>query len=391
MTRRFERVLAIVLDSVGCGALPDAADYGDAGANTLQNTAAAVGGLELPHLGALGLGNVTAIRGVPPTVAPGGYWGSMAEASVGKDTTTGHWEIAGIVLEEPFGMFPDGFPDEIVRPFCEETGRGVLGNEAASGTEIIARLGEEHLRTGDWILYTSADSVFQVAAHEEVVPWSELDRACRFARALLDPHRVGRVISRPFVGAPGDFRRTYNRHDYSLLPPAPTLLDRLHEAGVPVIGVGKIASIYADRGVAVDIHVSGNADGVAKTLRALEDHPTGLVFVNLVDFDSAYGHRRDPAGYAAALEAFDRALPGLLSVLGPQTLCALTADHGCDPTFAAHTDHTRERVPLLVYADGLPGGSLGERATFADLGQTIADNFAVGPLRAGTSFLRELD
>ena len=390
MGQRFERVLCIVLDSVGCGALPDAGDYGDAGADTLGHTAEAVGGLELPHLGALGLGHVTTVAGVPPAKAPLGYWGTMAEASAGKDTTTGHWELAGLVLEEPFGLFPDGFPEKILAPFREFTGRGVLGNEAASGTEIIARLGEEHLRTGDLIVYTSADSVFQVAAHEEIVPLEELDRACRFARELLDEHNVGRVISRPFVGSAGDFTRTYNRHDYSMVPPRRTLLDHLHAADVPVIGVGKISSIYADRGVHEDIHIAGNADGVAKTLRALEEHQEGFVFVNLVDFDMTYGHRRDPAGYAAALEAFDQALPGILSALGPQTLFALTADHGCDPTFTAHTDHTRERVPLLVYADGLHGGTLGERSTFADLGQTLADNFGVGPLPYGTSFLSQL-
>jgi phosphopentomutase len=389
MARRFERVLLVVLDSVGAGALDDAAQYGDEGANTLAHTADATGGLVLPNLQAFGLGNVTAIRGVPPTAAPRAHWGAMREASAGKDTTTGHWELAGLVLTEPFATFPDGFPKEILGPFVTQTGRAVIGNEAASGTEIIARLGEEHVRTGQWIVYTSADSVFQVAAHEEVVPLDELDRACRYARELLDTWRVGRVISRPFVGQPGAFQRTYNRHDYSMLPSEPTLLDRLQSAGVPTIGLGKIKSIYADRGVSVDIHTSGNPDGIAKTIQALRDHPAGFVMVNLVDFDMQFGHRRDPQGYAAALETFDRALPELVANLGPDTLLALTADHGCDPTFARHTDHTREQVPLLVYADGVAGGPLGTRATFADLGQTVAENFGVA-LPNGTSFLGEL-
>ena len=385
--RHFRRVVLIVLDSVGCGALPDAADYGDAGADTLGHIAAAVGGLHLPHLGAMGLGHVTAVEGVPPIPAPTGRYGKMAQASPGKDTTTGHWEIAGVVLDEPFAVFPDGFPEEILRPFRGFTGRGVLGNEAASGTEIIARLGPEQARTGHWIVYTSADSVFQVAAHEEQVPLDELDRACRFARDLLDRYSVGRVISRPYVGEPGAYQRTYNRHDYSMLPPADTLLDRLQAAGVPVVGIGKIPSIFADRGVDVPIHTSGNDDGVAKTIAALAEHPRGLVFVNLVDFDMVYGHRRNPRGYAGALEAFDATLPRLLAALGPDTLLAITADHGCDPTFVAHTDHTREYVPLLVYANGLEPGALGTRATFADLGQTVALNFGIEALEAGVSLL----
>lgn len=389
MTRRFDRILLVVLDSVGAGALPDAARFGDEGSNTLGNTARAVGGLRLPNLQAWGLGNVTAIEGVPPTAAPTAYWGVMHEASVGKDTSTGHWEIAGLVLDEPFAFYPDGFPPEILDPFVAATGRGVLGNVAASGTEILERLGAEHQRTGRWIVYTSADSVFQVAAHEEVVPLDELDRACRFARDLLDGYRVGRVISRPFVGSPGAYTRTYNRHDYSLDPPAPTLLERLQGAGVPTVGLGKIKSIYADRGVSVDIHTAGNTDGIAKTVQALKDYRDGFLMVNLVDYDMVYGHRRNPQGYAAALEEFDRALPEIVANLGPRTLCVLTADHGCDPTFLAHTDHTREQVPLLAYADGLAGGALGTRPTFADLGQTIARNFGV-EVPFGTSFLTEL-
>jgi phosphopentomutase len=385
-TRKFERVLLIVLDSAGCGALPDAAEYGDVGASTISNTASACGGLALPNMARLGLGNIVPIEGVAPAADPSGCFGKMASLSAGKDTTTGHWELAGIVLDEPFQVFPTGFPPEIIRAFEEETGRPVIGNEPASGTEIIMRLGAEQQRTGAWIVYTSADSVFQVAAHEEHIPLSELDRACRFARRLLDPYRVGRVISRPFVGPPGAYHRTYNRHDYSMRPHSPTLLDRLSEAALPVVGIGKIKSIFADRGVPVSFDTAGNDDGVRRALQALQEFPQGLIFCNLVDFDMRYGHRRDPAGYGAALEAFDHALPSLFEAAGHETLVVITADHGCDPTFTAHTDHTREYVPLLAWAQGLAGGDLGTRETFADLGQTVAWNFGVGPLAAGESF-----
>ncbi len=384
---QYQRALLIVLDGVGCGELPDAADYGDEGADTLANTARACGGLRLPNMAALGLGNIAPIEGVAARRTPRGGFGKMATKSAGKDTTIGHWELAGVVMREPLQVFPDGFPPEVVDAFARETGRGVLWNKPASGTELIARLGAEQERTGAWIVYTSADSVFQVAAHEERIPLEELDRACRFARRLLDPYRVGRVISRPFVGRPGDYRRTYNRHDYSMAPPAQTLLDRLCEAGRPVVAVGKISSIYSDRGVSVSYESVGNRDGVRRTLEALARHPEGLIFSNLVDFDMSYGHRRDPRGFAAALEEFDAALPAILDAAGDDTLVALTADHGCDPTFTRHTDHTREYVPLLVWGAGFAPVSLGARESLADLGQTLAVNFKLEPLANGKSFL----
>ncbi len=371
----FSKVLLLVLDSVGCGETPDADRYGDRGANTLANTARAVGGLRLPHLGRLGLGRVTDILGVPPEPAPDGHVGRMAEASPGKDTTTGHWEIAGIVLDRPFALFPDGFPEEVIAAFRRETGRDVLGNVAASGTEIIARLGEEHQRTGRWIVYTSADSVFQVAAHEDTVPLDELYRACEVARRLLDPLRVARVIARPFVGTPGQYRRTYNRKDFSMAPDRETVLDRLTAAGVPVVGVGKIHDIFAGRGVTTAIHTEGNADGLRRTEEALRDLDHGLVFTNLVDFDMLYGHRRDPVGYARALEEVDAFLPRLLDAAGRDALVAITADHGCDPTAAWSTDHTREYVPLLVWHAGIPPGGgrdLGTWPSFARLGQAVS-------------------
>jgi len=387
---RFRRVLILLLDSVGAGEMPDAAAYGDAGADTLRHVAAACPGFALPNLARLGLGNLGGIAGTPSVPDARGHWGRMAPASPGKDTVTGHWELAGVVLAQPFSTWPNGFSPEIIEDFAARTGRGVLGNKAASGTAIIDELGAEHLATGKLIVYTSADSVFQVAAHEACVPLPELYRACEVAREILDPWRVARVIARPFVGTPGAFRRTYNRHDYALLPPHATLLDLLQGARVPVVGIGKIQNIFADRGVDVSIHTEGNADGVARTLQALADHPDGLVFTNLVDFDMLYGHRNDPLGYGRALVEVDAALPSLLQAAGPGTLVAITADHGCDPTQTWHTDHTREHVPLLVTHAGLTQGrDLGTRASLADLGQTIAQNFGVR-LPAGTSFLDAL-
>ena len=387
---RFRRVLILLLDSVGAGAMPDAAAYGDTGADTLRHVAAACPGFALPTLARLGLGNLGGIAGTPPVSPSRGHWGRMALASPGKDTVTGHWELAGVVLPEAFSTWPHGFPPEILDAFARRTGRGVLGNKAASGTAIIDELGARHLETGDLIVYTSADSVFQVAAHEERVPLPELYRACEAARELLDPWRVARVIARPFVGTPGAFKRTYNRHDYAMLPPHATLLDLLQGAGVPVVGIGKIQNIFADRGVDVSIHTEGNTDGIAKTREALAAHPDGLIFTNLVDFDMLYGHRNDPLGYGRALQEVDAALPALLEAAGPDTLVTLTADHGCDPTQTWHTDHTREHVPLVVTHAGLTEGhALGERASLADLGQTIAENFGLR-LPAGTSFLAEL-
>lgn len=367
------RALILVADSAGCGALPDAADYGDEGSDTIGNVSRAVGGLSLPVMGALGLGNLTAIAGVPPTDRPRGYFGKMAERSHGKDTITGHWEMMGVVLAEGLRTFPRGFPPALIEAFLEATGApGVLGNEVASGTEIVARLGPEHQRTGRPIVYTSADSVFQIAAHEETVPLETLYAWCRAARALLDPWRVARVIARPFVGTPGAYVRTYHRKDFALATPERTVLERLVEAGVPVVGVGKIPDIYDRKGITEEVHTEGNADGLARTEALLDRVDQGLIFVNLVDFDMLYGHRNDPAGYGRALEALDAALPRLLGKLGPDDLCLLTADHGCDPTTPS-TDHSREYVPLLVHAPGRGGGPLGVRESFADLGATAAE------------------
>jgi phosphopentomutase len=387
MDRR--RFVILVADSAGCGALPDAREYGDVGSDTIGNVSRAACGLALPVLGRMGLGRLTPVLGVPPDPSPAGWYGKMAERSHGKDTITGHWEMMGVVLREGLAVFPQGFPPEIVEPFVRETGvPGVLANRAASGTEIIAELGEEHQRTGKPILYTSADSVFQLAAHEETVPLETLYAWCRIARRQLDPFRVARVIARPFVGSPGRYVRTYHRKDFAIATPAPTVLEKLVEAGVPVVGVGKIPDIFDRKGITDEVHTAGNADGLAKTEALLDRVDHGLVFVNLVDFDMLYGHRNDPAGYARALEELDRALPRLLGKLRPGDVLALTADHGCDPTTPG-TDHTREYVPLLVHAPGRGGGALGTRSSFADLGASVADLFG---LRAevGASFLSAL-
>jgi len=384
------RAFWIVLDSVGAGALPDAAAFGDAGADTLGHVAEAVGGLRLPQLERLGLGNAHRIRGVPPAAVPAAWTGRMAERSPAKDTTTGHWELAGVPNDRPFPTFPDGFPPEIVEPFVRRTGRGVLGNKAASGTQILEELGAEHLATGKWILYTSADSVFQVAAHTGVVPLSELYRGCAIAREILDPFHVGRVIARPFEGEPGSFRRTYDRRDYALPPPRPTVLEALAGAGWPVVGVGKIHDIFAGRGVTESIHTEGNDDGCRRVIELARAVGRGLVFVNLVDFDMTYGHRNDAAGYARALEAFDGHLGMLLGVLRPGDLLLITADHGCDPTTPG-TDHTREYVPVVgLVAGGGPGGDLGTRDSFADVGATVAEFFGVPGTGHGVSFLGRL-
>ena len=383
MHRRF---VILVADSAGCGALPDAREYGDEGSDTIGNTSRAVGGLSVPVMGRMGLGHLTAVAGVPPEPFPNGFHGRMAERSQGKDTITGHWEMMGLVLKEGFTLFPQGFPPEIVEAFVAGAGvPGVLGNKAASGTAIIEELGEEHQRTGKPIVYTSADSVFQIAAHEETVPLADLYRWCEVARRLLDRHRVARVIARPFVGAPGKYTRTYNRRDYSIPMPGRTVLERLVDRGVPVYGLGKIGDVFDHRGLTEEIHTEGNADGLARTEALLGRVKEGLVFVNLVDFDSLYGHRNDPQGYARALEAMDRALPRIMARLEPGDVMAITADHGCDPTTPS-TDHSREYVPLLVYAPGRGGGKLGTRPTFADLGATVAEFFGVRP-DVGTSFL----
>ncbi|MBI4509260.1 MAG: phosphopentomutase [Deltaproteobacteria bacterium] len=384
------RAIVIVLDSVGCGAAPDAAKYGDEGANTLGHIAQRVCGMTLPYLQKYGLGNITTVLGVPPAIVPAGAFGMMREASAGKDTSTGHWEMAGLWLAEPFCTFPTGFPGEIIDAFKQRAGRGVLGNKAASGTEIIEELGPLHARSGDFIVYTSADSVFQVAAHEEVVPLDELYRACKIAREILDPYHVGRVIARPFVGAPGQYQRTYNRKDFSMLPPEPTVLDAIREGGMPVVGVGKIGDIFAGQGLTEDVHTEGNADGLRKTLELMDRVDRGLIFVNLVDFDMLYGHRNNPSGYYKCLREFDAFLPAIEAKLRAGDLVVLTADHGNDPTTPG-TDHTREHVPLLVFGPSCaPGRALGTRSTFADVGATLAEAFGVRPPPHGTSFLGEI-
>ena len=367
------RVFLIVLDSVGVGATPDAVTYGDVGADTLGNTAAAVGGLSLPNLGKLGLGNLRPVPGVPAVAAPSARYTLLGEASSGKDTVTGHWELAGLISDTPFATFPDGFPPEILDPFRKAAGRDILGNYAASGTDILESLGEEHQATGRPIVYTSADSVFQVAAHTDTIPLEELYRICNAARDILAPHRVARVIARPFIGRPGAWQRTYDRKDFAMAPPQETVLDLISGAGLPVIGVGKIEDIFSGQGVTESFHTEGNMDGLRRTVSLLPRSDGGLVFVNLVDFDMLYGHRRDPAGYAQALEATDAFLPTLLDGCGDEDLVLFTADHGCDPTFAGHTDHTREYVPLLAWSRGMTGGAAESQETFAAAGATVAD------------------
>ncbi len=390
MMNSIRNITVIVIDSLGIGELPDAAKYGDMGSNTLANTARAVGGLKLPNLQKMGLGNIADITGVPPVEAPLAAFGRMAEVSAGKDTTTGHWEIAGLVLEKPFPVFPQGFPESVISEFEARTGRKVLGNEVASGTEIIARLGEQHINTGKPIVYTSADSVFQIAAHEEVIPLDELYEMCRTARAVLTgEYAVGRVIARPFVGRPGEFKRTSNRHDFSLEPIGTTILDMLKESGKSVQAVGKIKDIFAGRGITEAVHTTDNMDGVDRTVAFLKQAREGLIFTNLVDFDSSYGHRNDPEGYARALEELDSRLPEIMELISEENLLIITADHGCDPTTES-TDHSREYVPLLVYGPAVRKGiNLGIRQSFADIAASIADNFGL-QTGNGTSFLTEV-
>ena len=365
--------------------------YGDEGSDTLGNIARTLGGLDLPNLQQLGLGNTHPILGVPAAKAPLAAYGRMAEISAGKDTTIGHWEITGVVSPTPLPTYPNGFPQDFIVEFEQKTGRGTLGNYAASGTVIIEDLGREHLLTGFPIVYTSADSVFQVAAHEEVIPIEELYQICSIARQMLKgEHNVGRVIARPFVGEPGAFQRTDRRRDFSAPPPAPTLLDRILEAGQQVWAVGKIEDIFAQQGIGHAVHTHDNMDGVDKTLEAIAEAGPGLIFTNLVEFDMVYGHRNNPEGYAAALRDVDHRVPELLNCLRDDDALIFTADHGCDPTTSS-TDHSREYVPLLVYGNSIrPGVNLGTRTTFADLGATIAEWLKVRPLEAGRSFAPEL-
>ncbi len=391
MAEQVKRVIVIVLDSVGCGDAPDAALYGDEGANTLANISRAVGGLELPNLGALGLGNLTRIEGVPPTPSAAGAYGRLTEVSAGKDTTTGHWELSGVILERPFPVYPNGFPAELMAEYEARIQRKTLGNYPASGTEIIKELGETHMLTGRPIVYTSADSVFQVAAHEEIIPVDELYHLCQIARDLLTgEHAVGRVIARPFVGQPGAFTRTERRKDFSLEPPAGTILDVVKAAGKHVVGVGKIEDIFAYRGLTASKHTGNNMAGVDGILEYLAMDQAGLIFANLVDFDSLYGHRNDPAGYASALEAFDRRLPEILENLRADDVLVITADHGNDPTDPS-TDHSRERVPLLVTGKPIkPDLNLGTRESFADLAATVAEWLGVEWRGPGNSFAQAI-
>ncbi|PYU95116.1 MAG: phosphopentomutase [Acidobacteria bacterium] len=385
----FERAFLIVLDSVGIGAMPDAAAYGDAGRDTLGHIAERRG-LRAPNLVRLGLANIRPLAGVAPAGAPEGAYGKAALLSPGKDTTAGHWEMAGIILERPFPTYPHGFPRDVIEKFEQAISRKTLGNYPASGTEVIKQLGEQHLRTGQPIVYTSADSVFQIAAHEDVTPVEELYRICQIARGLLQgEHRVGRVIARPFRGEPGAFVRTERRHDYAVEPPRPMLLDVLAEAGLQVIGVGKIPDIFLNRGITRSLAGKNNREALESTLTVIAESWRGLVFTNLVDFDMLYGHRLDVEGYGRAIEEVDTFIPTLLNALRPRDLLILTADHGCDP-IGPSTDHSREYVPILACGPHVRRGvDLGARATLADIGQTIAENFGV-TIPHGTSFLADI-
>ena len=386
----WDRVIWVVLDSVGIGELPDAADYGDVGRSTLGHIAESRP-LQIPNLVRLGLANIAPLKHLQPAAAPLGAYGKGATHSPGKDTTTGHWEMAGVWLDQAFPVYKNGFPPDLIAEFERLIGRKTIGNKPASGTEIIKELGEEHVRTGKPIVYTSGDSVFQIASHEDVIPITELYRMCEIARKLLDgPHRVGRVIARPFAGPVGNFARTSRRHDYAVDPPKPMLLDVLAERRVPVFGIGKIHDIYNGRGVQDYVTTKNNVDGMEKLSAALQARKDGLIFCNLVDFDMLYGHRKDVEGFAKSLEEFDRLLTDFLQKLAPTDVLMITADHGCDPDPRwATTDHSREYVPILAYSPSARAGvNLGIRETLADMGQTIAENFG-GTIPHGTSFLRE--
>ena len=383
------RAVILILDGVGIGEAPDAAAYGDAGSDTLGNVARASGGLKLPRLERLGLGNIRELDGVSRRGDAAGAWGTMRPASAGKDSTAGHWEIAGVHLERPFPTFPNGFPRELVEDFARQTGRGVIGNVVGSGTDVIDRYGDEHQATGSWILYTSADSVFQIAANEGVIPLTELYRACEIARAMLKPpHDVSRVIARPFAGTSGNYERTSNRRDYSIEPPDETLLDALAKAGIPRAGVGKVDDLFAGRSI-TSKHTASNAEGIRGIKEWLSAAESGLLFANLVDFDQLFGHRNDVAGFYGALREFDAALPSITSRLKEDDLLFITADHGNDPTTPS-TDHARERVPLLAGGMRVVPRDLGERQTFSDLGATVAEWFGLSFRGRGKSFLTEL-
>jgi phosphopentomutase len=389
----YKRIFLIVMDSVGIGEAPDAEKFGDKGTDTLGHIAEKMGGLNMPNMAKLGLSNIREIKGIPKADHPLAYYTKMQEASSGKDTMTGHWEIMGLNIQKPFKVFPNGFPQELIEKIEEKTGRKVIGNKPASGTAIIDELGKEHMETGALIVYTSADPVLQIAAHEEVVPLEELYKICEICRELTleDEYKVGRVIARPFIGTPGNFTRTANRHDYALKPFERTVMNELKDHHYDVIALGKISDIYAGEGVTKAIRTKSNMDGMDKLLDSLDMEFNGLSFLNLVDFDALYGHRRDPIGYGKALEEFDARLPEVFEKLTDDDLLIITADHGNDPT-APGTDHTREYVPLLVYSTRMNGGKeLPLRQTFADVGATIAENFNVLMPKYGKSFLKEID
>jgi phosphopentomutase len=390
---RARAVVLVVLDSVGIGGAPDAAAFGDEGSATLPHIAEAVGGLALPNLGALGLGSIVPVDGVEPAAAPGGAFGALTERSPGKDTTTGHWELMGVILERPFPTYPEAFPDAVIRAFETRAGVRTMGNEVASGTEIVERLGAEHVRTGRPIVYTSADSVFQIAAHTDVVPLERLYELSRIAREVMrGEHEVGRVIARPFAGAgtpDNPFARTPDRHDFSVLPPSPIVLEELARAGLEVRGVGKISDIFAGKGITSSRTTRSNDEGISAVVEETRAISEGLVFANLVDFDQAFGHRNDPRGYAAALEAFDRRLPEIRAALGPSDMLFITADHGNDPTTPS-TDHSRERVPFLVAGDRVRPGAVGIRESFADAGATVADLLGVTTATPGRSLRAQI-
>lgn len=390
--KSFNRVFLIVMDSVGIGEAPDAEQFGDKGADTLGHIADHMDGLNMPNMGSLGLSNIRSIKGVDAPSAPKAHYTTMKEASNGKDTMTGHWEIMGLYIDQPFRTFPDGFPDELLDQIKEKTGRNIVGNKPASGTEIIKELGEHHMETGDLIIYTSADSVMQIAAHEEVIPPEELFEICEFCREITrdEKYMVGRVIARPFIGGPGEFERTSNRHDYALKPFGRTVMNEMADQDLDVIALGKISDIYDGEGVTEAIRTNDNMDGMDKLVESMDKDFKGLNFLNLVDFDAKYGHRRDPQGYGEALEAYDARLPEVLDKLKDDDLLIITADHGNDPVHHG-TDHTRELVPLVVYYNGIEKGTeLEQRQTFADIGATIAENFSIKMPEHGQSFLKDI-
>ncbi|MDQ0817491.1 phosphopentomutase [Bacillus pumilus] len=389
---QYKRIFLVVMDSVGIGEAPDAAEFNDVGADTLGHIAEKMNGLHMPNMAKLGLSHIKEIKGIPADEKPLAYYGKMQEASNGKDTMTGHWEIMGLYIDTPFKVFPDGFPDELLNELKEKTGRGIIGNKPASGTEILDELGEEHMKTGDLIVYTSADSVLQIAAHEEVVPLDELYRICEIARELTldEKYMVGRIIARPFVGETDAFVRTPNRHDYALKPFDRTVMNELKDDGLDVIAIGKISDIYDGEGITSSLRTKSNMDGMDKLVDTLKTDFTGLSFLNLVDFDALYGHRRDPEGYGKALEEFDARLPEVFDLLKEDDLLVITADHGNDPVHHG-TDHTREYVPLIAYSKKHQGANeLPTAKTFADLGATVADNFKSAMPKYGTSFLSKL-